>query len=132
LAGGSQTAAGGEINCVDAGGFGAVLITKAITISCEVGTAGILAPGATSRGIDIAATASDVVTLRGLDIDGQGTGQVGIFVQQAREVHVERCIIRNFRQLSNATRPAYASLANATDGKSGTGVNATRPVPGPR
>ena len=30
----SKTAAGGEINCLDPGGFGAVSIIKSMTISC--------------------------------------------------------------------------------------------------
>src|SRR5258708_33504559 len=38
----SKTAPSGEINCLDPGGFGAVTITKPITISCEAGTAGVL------------------------------------------------------------------------------------------
>jgi hypothetical protein len=38
----SKTAAKGEINCLDPGGFGALTITKSITISCEAGTAGVL------------------------------------------------------------------------------------------
>jgi hypothetical protein len=41
----SKTAAGGEINCIDPDGFGALTITKAITISCEAGTAGVLVAG---------------------------------------------------------------------------------------
>src|SRR5580692_9910131 len=41
----SKTAAGGEINCLDSGGFGAVTITKSMTISCEAGTAGVLVAG---------------------------------------------------------------------------------------
>src|SRR6202007_1030030 len=41
----SKTAPAGEINCLDPGGFGAVTITKAMTISCEVGTAGVLVSG---------------------------------------------------------------------------------------
>src|SRR5881397_1560243 len=41
----SRTAANGEINCLDPGGFGGVTITKAITISCEAGTAGVLVSG---------------------------------------------------------------------------------------
>src|SRR3977135_1197347 len=40
----SKTATGGEINCIDPGGFGAVTITKAITISCQV-EAGVLVSG---------------------------------------------------------------------------------------
>src|SRR5688572_32386552 len=39
----SKTAAGGEINCLDPGGFGAVTITKSITIDCEDTQGSILA-----------------------------------------------------------------------------------------
>ena len=35
----SKTAAGGEINCLDPGGFGAVTITKSITIDCPAPSA---------------------------------------------------------------------------------------------
>ena len=42
----SKTAAGGEINCLDPGGFGGVTITKAISIICgESGEAGVLVSG---------------------------------------------------------------------------------------
>ena len=92
------TNAGGEINCVDSGGFGTLTITKAITVACEVGTAGILGTGGgNSIAIDIDAGAADVVTLRGLDIDGQVTSGNGVTVVQAKEVHIENCSIRNFR-----------------------------------
>src|SRR5712672_1214029 len=46
-----NTAVGGEINCLDSGGFGVVNITISITISCEAGTAGVLASG--TNGITI-------------------------------------------------------------------------------
>src|SRR3569833_3224253 len=36
----SKTAAGGEINCIDTGGYGAVTITKSITIDCTSTDAG--------------------------------------------------------------------------------------------
>src|SRR4249919_3184651 len=39
----SKTAPGGEINVLDPGGFGAVTITKSITISSEGFEAGVLA-----------------------------------------------------------------------------------------
>src|SRR2546427_11288633 len=42
----SKTAAGGEINCLDPGGFGGVTITKAITIKCQYTEGGRLASGA--------------------------------------------------------------------------------------
>ena len=91
----SKTAAGGEINCLDPGGFGAVTITKALTISCDgTGTAGVLVSG--TNGIVVSAGASDFVFLKGLDIEGLGTGLSGIKVLSAALVHIEDCVIRNF------------------------------------
>src|SRR6266446_4129482 len=97
----AKTAAGGEINCLDPGDFGPVTIIFSLTISCEAGTAGIAATnGAT--GIRINAGATDVVTLRGLDIDGQGSGAEGIGIGRTKAVHIEKCSIRNFRGFGNA------------------------------
>jgi hypothetical protein len=90
----SKTAANGEINCLDPGGFGAVTITKAITISCEAGTAGVLVSGA--NGIIVNAAAADVVTLKGLDIDGVGTGLNGIRFLAGAALVVDTCVIRGF------------------------------------
>src|SRR5436309_12145423 len=39
----SKTAAGGEINCLDSGGFGAVTIIKSMTILCQGVVGGVLA-----------------------------------------------------------------------------------------
>jgi hypothetical protein len=42
------TTAGGEINCLDPGGFGTVTITQSVSIICgTAGEAGVLAPGIT-------------------------------------------------------------------------------------
>src|SRR5205807_4349167 len=41
----SKTAAGGEINCLDPGGFGGVTITKSITIKCHYTEGGVLVRG---------------------------------------------------------------------------------------
>src|SRR6202008_2476547 len=43
----SKTAVNGEINCLDPGGYGAVTITKSITIDCEDTQGSILAAGTT-------------------------------------------------------------------------------------
>src|SRR5579884_2819618 len=70
-------AAGGEIDVLDPAGYGAVTITKAVSIVNDgVGTAGVQA--ASGNAITINAGASDLVTLRGLNIDGLGTGANGI------------------------------------------------------
>src|SRR6266576_2121330 len=48
----SKTAAGGEISVLDPGGFGAVTITKSITIDGTGNLGGILAAGTTGIRID--------------------------------------------------------------------------------
>src|SRR5438093_8689825 len=60
----SKTAAHGEIDVLDPGGFGAVTITKSITIDATPFAGGILA--ALTNGVNVNAGAGDVVTLRGL------------------------------------------------------------------
>jgi hypothetical protein len=84
-----QTNPSGVVNCVDAGSYGTLSINKAITILCEAGTGGILVASG-GNGISIGAPATDVVTLRGLDLDGLGGGFIGITIIGAREVHIEK------------------------------------------
>jgi hypothetical protein len=90
----SKTAAGGEINCLDPGGFGGVTITKALMISCEMGTAGVLVAG--TNGIVVNAGANDVVYLRGLDFLGLGTGLNGIRFLGGKGLFVYDSVIRRF------------------------------------
>src|SRR6266567_2463240 len=91
----SKTATGGEINVLDPGGFGAVTITKAITISSEGFEAGVLVSG--TNGIVVnTPNANDVVVIRGLDIEGLGTGLSGIKVLTGGNVYVEKCTINRF------------------------------------
>lgn len=94
----SKTAAGGEISVLDPGGYGAVTITKSISIINDYsGEAGILASG--TNGVVVNAGSSDVVILRGLVIDGAPPGAPGLngirFVAGA-SLHVEKCVIKNF------------------------------------
>jgi hypothetical protein len=95
----SKTAAGGEINCLDPGAFGAVTITKSLSIVCQYTEAGALATFGSS-GIIINAAATDTIYLRGLDLNGGGganPGLHGIRVLGAGFVHIEDLLIRNFR-----------------------------------
>src|ERR1043165_6300084 len=86
----SKTANGGEINVLDPGGFGGVTITKSITISSEGFEAGVLVSG--TNAIVISATTTDNVVLRGLDIEGLGTGLDGIkVIGGLGALHVEKC-----------------------------------------
>lgn len=90
----SKTAAGGEISVLDPGGFGAVTITKAITINGDGTLAGILAAG--TNGIIINAGVNDRIILRSLSINGAGTGLNGIRYLAGKEVVVENCTISGF------------------------------------
>jgi hypothetical protein len=82
----SKTAAKGEINCLDPGGFGGVTITKSIAIKCHYTEGGVLVSG--TNAIVVNAATTDRVTLKGLDINGIGTGLNGIRIIQARSVKI--------------------------------------------
>ena len=90
----SKTAAGGEIDTLDPGGFGTVTITKSIIIDGTAGLAGVVAPGANA--IIINAAGTDVVILRNLDLNGLGSGLAGILILGAGDVRVENCKIFRF------------------------------------
>src|SRR5262245_60102042 len=90
----SKTATGGIINCLDPGGFGTVTITKSITIDCSTTVAGVLATGI--NGINVNAAATDIVRLRGLDIEGNVSGSTGVNVIQVGALRVENCKIWGF------------------------------------
>ncbi len=89
----SKTAPCGEIDVLDPGGFGAVTITKCISIEAEE-FAGVLVSG--TNAIIIAAGAGDDVTIRGVTFNGLNTGLAAIKVQSAGSVHIESCWIEHF------------------------------------
>lgn len=90
----SKTAAGGEINAIDPGGFGQVTITKSITIDGAGTQASILSSGTT--GVVVNAGATDVVILRNIEINGAGGGTKGIYFIAGGALHVENCTIFNY------------------------------------
>src|SRR5436189_3275179 len=92
----SKTAPAGEINVLDPGGFGAVTITKSLTIRSDHIEAGVLVSG--TNGIVINAGPNDRIVLEGLDIEGLGTGLNGVSVIAGKEVYIIRCSIRHLTQ----------------------------------
>ena len=120
----SKTAAGGEINCLDPGGFGAVTITKSLTIDCTGTIGSILASG--TNGVIINGTAgvtpAPEVKLRGLSIDGAGTtmGIDGIKILNASSVTIENVTIHGFNHdgieftPSAGTATAHLAVTNTT------------------
>jgi hypothetical protein len=90
----SKTAPCGEIDALDPGGFGAVTITKSITIDGTGTMAGILA--SLTTGIIVNAQSTDVITIRGISINGACNGIRGMNILKAKEVNVEDCVIFRF------------------------------------
>lgn len=95
----SKTVAFGEINIIDPGGFGAVTITKSISIIGEGATAGVLASLTNGIIVNLPA-ATDRVVLQGLDIEGANTGLNGIRMIGLGRLLVKNCDIRNFTAVS--------------------------------
>ena len=112
----SKTSAGGEINILDPGGFGAVTITKSITIDGG-GVIGSVLASATN-GFIINAP-EGLVTIRNFSVNGMGTtlGINGIKVIAVKRLHVENCILSNFSDKGidvNSTAMTDVVLNNVT------------------
>lgn len=124
----SKTAAGGEINAIDPGGYGAVTITKSITIDGGGTFASILSAG--TNGVIINAGTDGVVTLRRLNINGAGTGINGVRIIAAKKVVIEDCVFSNFTQQGveiNTTSACTVLLNNVTIHNGLNAVNMTNP-----
>jgi hypothetical protein len=115
----SKTAVDGEINALDPAGFGAVTITKAITIDgSATGTAGILAAGTTGINVNLTVNSgSNFVQLRNLSINGASTGINGIRILSGNvagvSVSIEKCVIWGFRASGLSSRGISDERSNA-------------------
>jgi hypothetical protein len=87
------TSANGEIDVLDPAGYGAVTITKAISIQGH-GFSGVSVPS-NGIGITINAPATGAVHLNGLLIEGGRLGSAGIKFNTGKLLAVENCIVRN-------------------------------------
>lgn len=128
----SKTAPAGEISVLDPGGFGAVTITKSITLDGGGGpVASILASGV--NGVVINVPASSTVILRNLYINGAGTGTNGIHVTSGGKLLLDNIRISGFTQnginfIPNAA--ATLSLEKTTIYNTGTSSTPATPYGG--
>lgn len=107
----SKTAAAGEINVLDPGGFGAVTITKSMTIDGYGPQSSILASG--TSGIIING-AGIVVNIRNISINGASTtAGSGIRILNAAAVNIENVIIMNFTGTGSVGRGVSIETAVA-------------------
>jgi Right handed beta helix region len=99
----SKTAVNGEINCLDPGGFGAVTITKSITIDCHEIFASILNAG--TNGVNIpfdnftaVGEVRKTVRLRNINFNGFDSGLIGVSISGSvgttgTKVFIEDCMM---------------------------------------
>jgi hypothetical protein len=109
----SKTAAGGEINVIDPGGFGAVTITKSLTIDGNGTQASILSTGTTGIVVN---GAGIVVNLRNLTMNGgNSTFGSGIRIINADSVNIDNVTIFNYAGTGTVGRGVSieSSTANA-------------------
>src|SRR5258705_5883290 len=125
----SKTAAGGEIDCLDPGGFGAVTITKSMTIDCGTVTGGILDSG--FNAVIVNAQPSDKVVLRNLVIQGTigiSPGLNGIRWLGGLELHLDRVVIQGQSILCldvNKTSAGFLYVRDSYFTECPTGINLT-------
>src|SRR5690349_14143653 len=129
----SKTAAGGEIDALDPGGFGAVTITKNMTLDGTngAGFGSILSSGVNGVNVNDSASGSPntiIVTLRNLSINGAGTtlGINGVNFTSGSAVHVENCRIMNFSGsgvLLNSATASRLVVENTTVTQAANGVS---------
>jgi len=114
----AKTVTGGEIDALDPGGFGALTITKAITLDGGGGqVASTLVAGA--NGIVVAAPAGSVVIIRNLRINGlaqtSNGGVNGIVYNSGGQLTIENCDIFGFTQSGIAASTSTTSELYVTN-----------------
>ena len=106
--------AGGEISVLDTGGYGTLVINKAISIVAVGVEAGIAIPSG-GTGITISAGASDAVSLLGLTIDGAGAGQTGIAFSSGKSLTIKNSVIKNLTSSGIALGPSTSATIVVSD-----------------
>ncbi len=90
-------AAGGEIDVLDPGGYGPIVITKALSIVNDgVGAAGVQQSVSGQDAILINAGNNDQVFLKGLEIEGLGTGKSGVELDAGGSLTMINCTVKSF------------------------------------
>ena len=121
----SKTATNGEINCLDPAGYGAVTITKSLTIDCEDTQGSILA--SLVNGVIVNSSTAHV-KLRGLSINGAGNGINCVRVIAAASVVLDEVVCANFSQhgvsVENSSGVLKLAIWNSSfRNNTGNGVN---------
>jgi hypothetical protein len=123
------TANGGEIDVLDPGEYGPATISRAVNIQGHGWTSIIAAGGANA--ITIGAANGDRINIRGVLLDGQGTGTTGIEFNRGAALNIQDSSIRNFSASGgfgiyfNPGGPSLLTVSNTvvSDSTNGIGMN---------
>jgi len=113
----NTVAVGGEITAIDSAGFGPLNITSSITITSPAGVeAGIVPAGPGDDAIDINATSSATITLRGLTLEGDGSGGYGIYLTSTGggTLNIIDTVVKDFTDSGIAIQPAGSQTLKVT------------------
>jgi hypothetical protein len=126
----SKTSTGGEINCLDPGGYGAVTINKSITIDCHETVGSVLVTSGNGITINLDSQANMIVRIRNISVDGQLSAAAGIAITGTSSgsannaVSIEDCVIDGFLSygISDARSIAGRLLVKNTIIRNGAGT----------
>jgi hypothetical protein len=91
----TQVVTGGEINIVESGNYANATINKSVTVQTAPG---VVASFSTNIGpcFAINAAATDVISLRGLSLNGQGVAARGVSGNTAAAIQIDRLTVERF------------------------------------
>ena len=119
----TKTAAGGEIDALDPGGFGTLTITKSITIDGGGGAVASMMPSSGGTGITVSAGATDIVTIRNVQFQGDlgngssssSAGAIGILFASGAMLSIDNCKIDGFSDGGIAATTSANAILNVTN-----------------
>ncbi len=122
----NKTANGGEVDALTAGNYDSFVINNSITIDGK-GLATVQETSGQAIAVNEYAT-SDTVVLKGLSINGGGSGVEGIYYPGGGSLVVENCIITGFTydgivNVTNGTSLLYVKNTTINGGATGVYVN---------
>ena len=100
----SKTLTGGEINCLDPAGYGALTITRSITVDCHDVMGSVLVSGTAGITVNLDSAANMIVRIRNINLNGLLTGTRAIWITgttanaSSNAVSIEDCLIDGFTQ----------------------------------
>jgi hypothetical protein len=126
----SQVQAGGVVMAIDSAGYSSFTIDKAVTIAAPAGVSPLIVAPSNGVSISIGAGPNDTIALRGLTLDGNGTGADGVVFHSGGSLTIEDCVVRNMLLYglyfqSNVTTAQTLTVSNSYFNNSAVGIGIT-------